>query len=296
MGAYDSRKFSSMFSERTEENLKYIIDTVNKDKLVMEKNEEFQRDLQGIIGEIQGLVNSIRSDANTIKATQKKGKDQLKSKLYGIASELEDKGKTLRSKLEGIACADKMQGEKLYEVTQMLNSLMGIAVLPYEMHKEYFKERADEDRLEENRGRTLTDIQREVVKTTEYKEMQKYIQELHRERKWVCKKGEKEKSIRDNKIVFEFLGHLRNAVCHSGDNAISILPLDEGQIINEILFYDKSLNGKEEFAMRITVNDLEKLIKKVADFYRNTPIGYLDKTNSIRSAEARVNALLGRTD
>ena len=174
------------------------------------------------------------------------------------------------------------EGKKLYEVTQLLNSLMGIAVLPYEMHKEFFQEVEDELRTEDNRGLSLSDIQKKLHKEREYEVLQNLIMRLHSEGKWssTFKRDLRSGIIDDQKIVFGFLRHIRNVTCHSGNNAISILPLTEGEVIRNIMFYDRQ--DDQEFAMWLTVEELEEVVLAIADFYSNTSIGFIDKTKNIR--------------
>ena len=94
--------------------------------------------------------------------------------------------------------------------------------------------------------------------------------------------------------MFSFLKHVRNAVCHSGDDGtLSILPLSEGTIIEEILFYDKNIiKSEEEFGMRLSVEEVRKMVKLIADFYCIPQLGQIDKTETIRNAETRVKRIL----
>ena len=101
-------------------------------------------------------------------------------------------------------------------------------------------------------------------------------------------------AINDKIIVFSFLRHIRNAVCHSGDDAaLSVLPLSEGKIISEVLFYDKNMKREnEEFALRLSIWEVRKLIELIANFYRMPQIGDIDKTKAISKAEERAVRLL----
>ena len=98
-------------------------------------------------------------------------------------------------------------------------------------------------------------------------------------------------------VIRDFLRHLRNTVCHSGDDAISILPLDDGQVIREVLFYDTLGENEEieEFAMRLTIEEVQKLIRLVADFYKNSKVGSIDKTENLKKAERKAAHLLDTT-
>ena len=214
-----------------------------------------------------------------------------------MANKIDSSKKELEKSLRGLVSTGQMSNKKIYEITQLLNSLMGIAVLPYEMHKEFFTYIPDNEKSEENKGKSLRDIQNTVKSSLEYQKLLLYIMKLYKNKQWNTNYGfdinPNNGSINEDRIVFRFLGHLRNATCHSGDNSLSILPLDDGVVIKEVLFYDVNPdNKKEEFAMRLTVDDLQDLVNAVSEFYRNSPIGEIDKTAKIMKAEERVNKLL----
>lgn len=302
MGAYDSREFSKMFSERTEANLQYIYETVKRYEDLEKRKTVLLEQYQDTIDELKSVIDSVRKDASNIASFQQKGKNALKSQLYSIANMLQNGKDHLESNLKAIKSnGSNMRGDELYEVTQLLNSLMGIAVLPFEMHKEIFKKNYQFGEINSCKEEPVAEIRSELKHTVEYKTLFKFILDLHREHKWestykrdIAKDG----SIKEHEIVFSFLTHLRNTTCHSGDNAMSILPLMGGTVIKEILFYDhyidKDTNEDNQFGMRLTVDELRKLVCYVADFYKNTKIGYIDKTETIKNAERKVNALLER--
>ena len=81
-------------------------------------------------------------------------------------------------------------------------------------------------------------------------------------------------------------------MCHSGDNAISILPLTGATKITDILFYDRDERTGEEFAMSLSVKELEKLVSHIAKFYRDTEISGIDKAASIKQTEEKIKGLL----
>ena len=214
-----------------------------------------------------------------------------------MAGRLDFSKNQLEKNLRELISAKDIPGNKLYEVTQLINSMMGIAVLPYEMHKEYFDSVIEDKKSDDNRGKSTRDIQDEVKYGIEYNNLFVFIMDLHRKKKWVTTYNcdlSRDGGIKEDVIVFRFLRHLRNTVCHSGDDALSILPLDDGQVIEEVLFYDTlgQNENKEEFAMRLPIEDVEKLVELVADFYKNSKIGNIDKTKRIAETEQKVALLL----
>lgn len=294
MGAYDKKGFSKQYSQRTEKNYEYIKKTVNRDELIAKANEELLNEYRTVIELLENIRDEIRRDANGIANVQRNGKNALKGKMHNVASKLEDAKKKLENNLNSIIASGNIEGDKLYEVTQLINSLMGIAVLPYEMHKEYFKP-VDEDKCAgENKGKKLKEIQASIRDTEPYKNLGKYIKELYENKKWYSKYETdlKNGALNESEYVFSFLKHLRNSTCHSGDNAMSILPLSEGLVIEEILFYDHYKD--QEFAMRLSIKEMEELVDLVASFYRDTDIGNSDKTEQMENAENRVRELLNK--
>ena len=89
---------------------------------------------------------------------------------------------------------------------------MGIAVLPYEMHKEYFKHTSDEERSKENEGKLLAEIQQPIKNTIQYTNLKHYIKELYINKKWFSTYPNDlyNGCINEDKVVFSFLGHIRN--------------------------------------------------------------------------------------
>lgn len=312
MAGYDSKKFSSNFSDRTKKNLVYIERIVSRDELVSSLQQSFVDKYDAIFKEIDALeetINDARKAIKQLPATKKKGKDDTKQKMFSAVSKLETEKNKFEKALDEIRQLISDKPENLFEVTQLLNSLMGIAVLPYEMHKEviemsYYRikqmKKDDEGEDDIKDAEKKLEIKKSILASYSYSALKEEVLKLHQEGKWVTtykKDLAGDGGETNEEIALHFLKHLRNAVCHSGDNAISILPLEEGLVIKEILFYDKFYDKNEkkitgEFAMKLSVEELRRLIDCVADFYCNSEIGELDKTETIKNAEKTVNELL----
>ncbi len=58
------------------------------------------------------------------------------------------------------------------------------------------------------------------------------------------------------------------------------------------LTYTQTTPDADPYCMRLTVEELEELIKQVDRFYSCSQLGDLDKTQKIRNAEERVKELL----
>lgn len=283
MASYDSRKFATEFSERTQANMEYIWRSVNAEKLSEDNIEGFLKQLEEVIKEIDTLKNQLRTEANDVPNARRKGKDELKSKLHSLAGKLDSSKKSLEGKFNRLVVPGEIKGDELFEVTQLLNSLMGIAVLPYEMYSEIFR----------GNSSTQLELREKIKQSPEFYSLREFIKALYKADKWNSSYSS-DINLGDGIIVFSFLRHIRNAVCHSGDNAaLSLLPLDDGKVITEVLFYDKSIkNPDEEFALRLSINDVREMIELIANFYRMPQLEHIDKTETIRNAERRVEKIL----
>ncbi len=286
MAGYDSRRFSQMYSERTISNYEFIAEIVNSEEKTKELKEEFFGKYEKLFNEMKEMEEKIREQVRQIPNASK-GKSDIKREAFRIPENLGKARKTLENELNGICPSGAMIGNKLYEVTELLNSMMGIAVLPFEMHREILDPKVGYEKYNSDENQRH---RREAETSEEYKVLKRYIQELKENNKWVSSY----ENDKDN-IVFGFLKHLRDAAAHSGSDCISILPLDGGEIIEEILFYDvyKPKNeAEQEFAMKLSVEEVIILLKKVADFYNKSHIGEIDKTEKIKNAENKVRKLL----
>jgi hypothetical protein len=239
---------------------------------------------------ISTLIDQIRGEANSISIGRNSQLGEIKRKLFSTATKIDNCKKKLEQDLEEIESI-KPNKDELYEITQLLNSMMGIVTLPYEMHKEYFNDVSEEKKSDINRNLSKHELQQEAQSWEETFELRRYICKLYQEGKWVTtyKSDVKDGYLREN-IVFGFLKHMRNAVCHSGDGAINILPLDNGVVIKQVLFYDT--HEGQKFALLLTTAELYELVNAIAEFYKNSPIGYIDKSHALKKMESDVSEVL----
>ncbi len=304
MAGYDPVRFAQEFSKRTEANWNYINSLVLFSEEVENTKNSIGEQYQKALIELEEASEAVKDAINAFGGKKSKEMDALKRKLFSASDKLKERSSCLKKCLETINAFNDIKSDKLYEVTQMLNSMMGIVVLPYEMNKEYFDiYAAEEEQVEENVHKSLYENQKKFNGEASYEALKDYILALYKEKRWMTTYTSdlhNEHEINTDRVVFRFLRHMRNAVCHSGNNAISILPLDEGKRIETVMFYDKKENKKdvdkketeEVFAMWISINELEQLLKYTAEFYRESEIGKRDKTEKIKAAEKRVKKLL----
>ena len=302
MSTYNGRKFATEFSKRTQANMEYIEWVVNAEKDSAETVDGFIEKLDKTIQDVDDLKNRIREEAIKVSNARK---NDVKRTLNAVADRLEEGKKDLDRKLRELVSPLKAAEYKPYEVTQLLNSLVGIVVLPYEMYKDIFK----------GKDHKSTEKLNKIIGSEEYRDFQKYIMSLYRSGKWnstYSDDKDQEGNVNEKKIVISFLKHIRNAICHSGDDgALSVFPLDDGTIITDVIFYDRKKphnqsdesldsqstnNQKEEFALKLSVRkerpEVQEMIKKIANFYRMHELRQIDKTEEIQKAETRAWRIL----
>jgi hypothetical protein len=70
--------------------------------------------------------------------------------------------------------------------------------------------------------------------------------------------------------VCDFIHHLRNAVCHSGNKTLIFSPIEENRKIETVIFYDTYTNvsgKKNEFCVELTVEQVRSLIIEISKLY-----------------------------
>ncbi len=151
---------------------------------------------------------------------------------------------------------------KTYEVTQLLLSMYGMLIIPYEKYKKTTKPGKD--------------LPQTLKQTCYYDSLKRKTKELK-----TAGRYRNTYSNTNDESVYQFIRHLRNAVSHEG---IHFLPLASGQTeqIEEIIFYDyiaektDDQNNKiryvfnsspERFCVKISVEELKEFIEQVTGMY-----------------------------
>ena len=135
-----------------------------------------------------------------------------------------------------------------YEVTQLINSLFGLLIVPNEKYK--YK----------RNGQGVTESY--LQKTEEYEEILEIINELKSKKRHFS-------SYKDDYEVSDFIRHMRNSLAHSGNQGIHFLPCQEGQEITSVIFYDnKTEHGViSEFCVELTIQEIRDLSQSISDMY-----------------------------
>ena len=163
---------------------------------------------------------------------------------YNIEHFIKDFSERTKFNLDYIKKCRKENGP--YEVTQMINSLLGIIILPVEKYKDSYiqplnKDKARFDELKASINRIVDNCKKENRYRSTYSSI-------------------------DN--PFAFLRRLRNAVSHSGKYGLHFYPLTEsGENISGIILYDFDDNHNSEFCIHLTIEELENLIHYATDLY-----------------------------
>ena len=135
-----------------------------------------------------------------------------------------------------------------YEVTQLINSLFGLLIVPNEKYK-----------YKRNRNGVT---ERYLQTTDEYEEILEIINELKSKNKYY-------NSYNDYHEVSDFIRHMRNSLAHSGNQGIHFLPCQEGHKITSVIFYDndEEHGGRSEFCVELTIEEIRELSKSISDMY-----------------------------
>ena len=155
--------------------------------------------------------------------------------------------------------------EDAFEVTQLINSLFGILIMPFESVKALKK-----GQMGANNMREINQKMREIDPVA-FNDLTKVIQELkdahHFYDSYV-------KDYEDGIAEISFVHRLRNSLAHSGNNGLRFFPIGEGNQevnrIKSIIFCDEERNGKgESFVAELSVEQVERVVRSLAAIFGN---------------------------
>jgi hypothetical protein len=156
--------------------------------------------------------------------------------------------------------ASSFRDRKAFEVTQLINSFLGLVVLPNEKFKNWEKKKSPE------------------MKSTEDK-IWNLLKKCESDHRYFNTFSDK-----DSRKAQSFIKHIRNSVSHSGNMGLHFFPIIEGgdSNITHIIFYDsnysylmqRNWNDQEkahynakEFCLKLTIKEAGDLAKYIADLY-----------------------------
>ena len=142
---------------------------------------------------------------------------------------------------------------EVYEVTQLVNSLFGLLIIPYEKFKYGGTYQTKEEDL-----RNAAPI--------DYMRLNNKIEELKKDNRLVSTYSSDERYP-----VGNFIGHLRNALAHSGEEGLQFLPYDDTGEITSIYFYDKldekDKPNKRQFCAHIKIDEIKEIVEWISRMY-----------------------------
>lgn len=162
-----------------------------------------------------------------------------------------------------------------YEVTQLINSLFGLLIVP----NEKYKYRKNGKGAKENT----------LKRTESYKEIEQFIER---------KKGEgclyNDYDEQDQHKVSDFIRHMRNSLSHSGNGGLHFLPIQENKDIEGVIFYDndEEYGGKHQFCLELCNEEIFELAKLISEMY-STIESYKDSKEKIEEYENEISRLRG---
>ena len=152
-----------------------------------------------------------------------------------------------------------------YEVTQLINSLFGLLVVPQEIFKDdmwELNEKANED------NENLNNSEDDYKKGEDYVALSKIVADLAE------KKCLQTTYTNYYDPVISFMWHLRNALSHSG-TGLHFTPVSKHGQIEKVYFYDQYILNKGktnekykgEFCTLLTTDEIKRIIKHINGFY-----------------------------
>ena len=149
--------------------------------------------------------------------------------------------------------------DEYFEITQLINSLLGLLVVPYEHYKNNDNKVADEKKIKKYK-KEYDNILNIIYNAKNLNHLYSNF------------------DFDKNYKVTRFIRHLRDALSHDG-----ILFLDEAKVLIGVIFYDTDkeivdlLNKKDnslkrevhEFCVELDIPSVEILVKNISQIYSN---------------------------
>ena len=172
----------------------------------------------------------------------------------------------------------KKSRDNHYEVTQLINSLLGLIVIPTEA---FYDE-------------IIADI---ISKSKKVEMFRKYNDQIKKIDNIICESIENKKYYNDyseEENAITVIKHIRNSIAHGGNEGLMFYPINEMESgenkIKSIIFYDNNkyiskFNNVEhsyEFYIELTIGQLKKLVVSISNLFEEVEKDYGDdNTNRI---------------
>ena len=153
---------------------------------------------------------------------------------------------------------ENAENEKMYEVTQLINSLYFLIVVPEEL----FGINANS---KDNTKFSVNEIK--IKQLDKYPEIYKEINNLAQKKRIYY--NPKCRFLKDSPVI-TFFAELRNALCHDGLGFLPIQTDYKGEHqnkITDIVFQTKDNDGNVRFITVVDIETMEKLMLGISDLY-----------------------------
>ena len=150
---------------------------------------------------------------------------------------------------------------EVYETTQLINSLLGLIIIPVEAAKRSSDEKRDR----------LIDTRLERKSRKDYAEISNLLKKCHEEKRIFCDYSKQYDERNERIYVSDFITHIRNALAHGGNRGIHFYPITEGGKITKIIFYDNKVDENKEisceFCVELTIDELRYMVENISNLY-----------------------------
>lgn len=158
----------------------------------------------------------------------------------------------------------------LFEFTQLMNSLLGLIVIPLEASKHTMPV----NRREYKNCLLRNESTLEKASGSDYNAIKSLLIKCSEEQRLFCD-YEDEFLDEEKKVlmVHRFITHIRNAIAHGGSRGLHFFPIDEHDEISHVIFYDNNeaarrpSNEISEFSVKLSVIELRDLVLNIKKLY-----------------------------
>lgn len=169
--------------------------------------------------------------------------------------------------LEEIENSSEEEIEDTFEVTQLINSLFGILIMPFESVKAL-----KNGQMGANNMRDVNQKMK-MVNPVAFEDLSNVIHELKDAHRFY---DSYVKDYEDGIAEISFVHRLRNSLAHSGNNGLRFFPIGERDQevskITSIIFCDEEKNGKgDSFVAELSVTQVERVVRSLAAIFGNFP-------------------------
>lgn len=144
----------------------------------------------------------------------------------------------------------KENSKENFEVTQLINSLLGLVILPIEASK----------KLCEDKSKKIPNTDFYSISEKDSDEIINLIDKCKKEKRYFSQGIE---SSDKNRRIGYFMLHIRNSLAHAGAGGLHFYPIEDCGNITDIIFYDKNIYNGHEFCVKLSIDEIKVLEKNI---------------------------------